>query len=125
MSDSSKQIKIGAVISYVSILINIASGLIYTPWMVAQIGKGDYGLYTLSQSIIGMFIMDFGIGSAITVFLSKIIAEKDEQKLNNFLSTVYKLYFIIDAVICVIFIVMFTLIDSIYANLTQDELVNM
>ena len=46
------QIKQGAIISYIAIFFNIAAGLIYTPWMVGQIGVSDYGLYAL----IGAFL---------------------------------------------------------------------
>ena len=36
-----KQIKFGALLSYLSIALNIAAGLIYTPWMLSQIGESD------------------------------------------------------------------------------------
>ena len=45
--ESSQQIKIGAVLSYLSIGVNIAAGLIYTPWMIGKIGQSEYGLFTL------------------------------------------------------------------------------
>ena len=50
--DSNKQIKLGIIISYLSIGINIISGLVYTPWMISSIGKENYGLYTLAYSVV-------------------------------------------------------------------------
>ena len=61
--NSRDQIKIGAILSYLSIGINIIAGLLYTPWMVDTIGKSDYGLYTLANSLITLFLVDFGLSS--------------------------------------------------------------
>ncbi len=118
----SKQIKWGAILSYLSIAINIVAGLIYTPWMVEQIGKADYGLYTLANSLITLFIVDFGLGSAVSRYVSKYRAEGRQDKIDNFLGAVYKLYLIIDAVIFAALIVLYFLLDSIYVNLTAEEL---
>ena len=61
MSNSSKQIKLGAIMSYFTIAFNMVAGLIYTPWMIEQIGRNDYGLYTLANSVISMFLADVRI----------------------------------------------------------------
>ncbi len=118
----SRQIKIGAILSYVSILVNIVAGLIYTPWMINQIGKSQYGLYTLANSLIALFLMDFGLGSATTRYVSKYRAEGDEEKVNNFLGVIYKLYLIIDAIIFSILLILFFCLDRIYVNLTPQEI---
>lgn len=118
----SKQVKLGAVLSYVSIAVNILAGLLYTPWMMDKIGESQYGLYTLANSVITLFLVDFGLSSAAARYLSKYHAEGNEEKANNFLGVIYKLYFIIDVVIFSILFVYFFLIDSIYVNLTPQEL---
>lgn len=122
MSNSSKQIKFGAIISYFAIAINIITGLIYTPWMVGTIGKSQYGLYTLATSLISLFLVDFGLSSATGRYLSKYNAEGDKEGAENFLGAVYKLYLLVDAVIVTILIAIFFFLDSIYANLTPAEL---
>ena len=120
--NSSKQLKIGAVISYVTIAFNIISGLLYTPWMVDAIGKNQYGLYTLANSLITLFLVDFGLSSATGRYLSKYIAAGDRVGAERFLGTIYKLYLILDAVIISVLTVLFFLIDKIYVNLTPEEL---
>lgn len=117
-----KQLKVGALLSYLSIAVNIAAGLIYTPWMVRMIGKGDYGLYTLANSLITLFLVDFGLSSATARYLSKYRAEGRQDKIDNFLGVIYKLYLLIDAVILTVLIVVFFLIDRIYIKLTPLEL---
>ena len=102
MSNANKQIKIGSVLSYFSIAVNILAGLIYTPWMIEQIGKGDYGLYTLASSLISLFLIDFGLGSAVSRYVSKYLAEKRQDKVDNFLGIIFKLYLIIDIIIFIV-----------------------
>ena len=120
--NSSKQIKIGAILSYASIAINILSGLLYTPWMVNQIGQNDYGLYTLANSVITLLMVDFGLSAATARYLSKYNAEGKREEAERFLGAVYKLYIIVDAVILTALVIIYFRIDTIYATLTPDEL---
>lgn len=122
MSNSSKQLKLGALMSYFTIAFNMLAGLIYTPWMIKQIGQSNYGLYTLATSLITLFVMDFGMGSAVARFVSKYNAEGKQDKVNNFLGVVYKLYMAIDAVILFALLVVGLFISAIYENLTPSEL---
>ena len=116
------QIKIGATIAYVSIAINILLGLIYTPWMIDKIGKSDYGIYTLANSIITLFLFDFGLSAATSKFVSKYRVDGDSLGLKNFLSAIYQLYGIIDIIIFVILTILFFNIESIYSNLSVTEI---
>ena len=120
--NASKQIKFGALLSYLSIAFNIISGLLYTPWMVETIGKSQYGLYTLANSVITLFLVDFGLSSATGRYLSKYNAAGDKEGAERFLGAIYKLYLLIDAVILCALTVVFFLIDEIYVNLTPAEL---
>ncbi len=118
----SDQLKTGAVLSYAAMVINIVAGLLYTPWMVEQIGQSQYGIYTLANSLITMFMVDFGLSSATSRYVSKYRAENREDEINDFLGIVYKLYLIIDAVIFVALAAVYLFIDVIYVKLTPDEL---
>lgn len=120
--DNKKQIKLGAILSYISIAINIVAGLIYTPWMIDQIGEASYGLYTLANSLITLFLVDFGLSSATSRYVAKYRAEGNQEKVDNFLGVIYKLYMIIDAIIFIALIVMYFLIDVIYVKLTPVEI---
>lgn len=116
------QIRSGAIISYVALFLNIVIGLLYTPWMINTIGKADYGLYTLAMSVISLFVFDFGLGSAITRFVSKFLAEGRQDKVDKLLGLVFKLYLIGDAIIFVVLTVIYFLIPSLYQGLTSDEM---
>lgn len=75
--------------------------------MVDTIGKSDYGLYTLANSLITLFLVDFGLSSAVSRYVAKYRAEGRQDKVNNFLGAVYKLYLIIDAVIFVALLIIY------------------
>ena len=120
--NSTRQIKLGAVISYLSIAINMIAGLLYTPWMIRIIGKGDYGLYTLAMSVISLFVFDFGLGVSINRFLSKYLAEGRQDKANQCLGMVYKLYFYIDIVLLIVLTTVYFFIAQIYQELTPIEM---
>lgn len=120
--NSSERIKHGAIMSYVGIFFNIAAGLIYTPWMVRQIGQSEYGLYTLALSIISFFSIDFGLGEAVSRFLSKYNAEKNDAKKKDFLGITFKIYIIIDVMLFIVLATVFVFSNNIYAELTSIEL---
>lgn len=119
---AANQLKAGAFLSYFGLAINIIVGLLYTPWMINTIGKADYGLYTLALSVISLFVFDFGIGQAVTRFVAKYLAEGNQDKVNNCLGLVYKLYFYIDVIIFIILTSIYFFIPNIYQELTIDEI---
>lgn len=120
--DSSKQIKLGAIMSYVAIAVNIISGLIYTPWMIHSIGRENFGLYTLALSVITLFVFDFGLSNAVTRFIAKYLAENRQDKANNCIGLVYRIYIVIDIVLFFVLIGVFLFIPQIYKELTPDEI---
>ena len=119
---NSQQIKGGALLSYIGIIVYILIGLLYTPWMIKVIGKDDYGLYTLAYSIISFFVFDFGISAAIQRFVAKYLAEGENEKVNDCISLVYKLYIFIDIVVLVLLSFVYFLIPFIYKELTPDQI---
>lgn len=118
-----KQITFGALLSYSAIAFNIISGLLYTPWMIRTIGDDQYALYTLALSVINLFLLDFGIGSAVTKFLSNYYARGQYDKANRFMGIVYKIFIAISVAIAVCLTIFYFLIDGIYANLGSGQLV--
>lgn len=121
MSNSSQQLKLGAAISYFAIGINIISGLLYTPWMIHSIGRENYGLYTLALSVITLFVFDFGLSAAVTRFIARYLAQERQDKANDCIGLVYRLYIIIDIILFLILIGVYFFIPQIYKELTPDE----
>ncbi|MBQ2944217.1 MAG: oligosaccharide flippase family protein [Ruminococcus sp.] len=122
VSKNNHQFFWGAVVSYATIAFNILSGLLYTPWMIRTIGDDQYALYTLALSVINLFLLDFGIGAAVTKFLSGYYAENKYDEANRFMGVVYKVFFAISALIAICLTVFFFFIDNIYLKLTMEEI---
>lgn len=116
------QLRMGAMISYFTMVFNIVAGLIYTPWMVAKIGQADYGLYTLANSLIAIFMLDFGLGSAVSRYIAKYRAEGRYDAISNIMGIIYKLYIAIDIAILTVLTVLYFFLGKIYVELTPAEL---
>lgn len=120
--NTKKQIRYGSIISYILIALNITLGLIYTPWIFKRIGSSNYGIYTLASSFISLFLMDFGMSSAVTRFVSKYRALNNEKAWNEVIGTAIKVYLIIIIIIAIILSIIFFNLEFIYSNLTSNEL---
>jgi len=116
------QIRLGAIINYLAIGFSIIAGLLYTPWMIKQIGQSNYGIYTLANSVITLFVVDFGLGAATSRFVARYRATGDESGLQCFLCALYKLFLLIDLFVFIILCIVYINLQTIYGNLLIDEL---
>lgn len=119
---SNREIKLGALMSYLAIVIYMLAGLMFTPWMVQIIGQENYGLYTLATSLISIFLMDFGLSSAVTRFVSKYNAVNDQESIGKLLGIVYRLFFVIDLFITGVLFILYFNISIIYQELSVTEI---
>lgn len=115
-------IKKGAIISYISIFLNIIISLVYTPWMIHKIGISDYGLYSLVGAFLSYFLLDFGLSGAITRFIAKYRAEGNEEKVANMLGLTAKVYLAFDTIIFIVLFVIYFFISNIFGGLTPVEI---
>lgn len=120
-TNSNRQIKKGAIASYIGVIFTIITGIVYTPWMIAQIGKENYGLYTLSLSIIGLFLFDFGLSDAVTKFSSKIVYSKDKLEMQNLTNLFFRLYSFVMILVFIALFVVYFFIPQIYLELSTEE----
>lgn len=120
--DDSSQRKRGAILSYVSIIINTLIQLIYTPVLIRMLGQSEYGLYSLVNSIIGyLTVLDLGFGNAIIVYTAKYRANGDtnaEKKLHG----TFKIVFYVIALIAVACgMTLFFNVNTIFSNTMSTE----
>ena len=75
------QLKAGAALNYVSIILHMVVGLVYTPYMLRALGQSEYGLYSLAASIIAyLTVLDLGFGNAIVRYTAKFRAEGKQRE---------------------------------------------
>lgn len=119
---SHNQRKFGVILSYANILISTLLSLFYTPFLLRMLGQGEFGLYSLSASVIGyLAILDLGFGNAIVVFTAKYAEQNrkdDEKKLHATIFTIY----IIMSFICLILGSLITIYaGEIFANSMSES----
>ena len=117
------QIKIGAALNYVTILLTNVIGLIMTPFILNHLGKAEYGIYLTIGALVGTIsLLDFGLNNTVVRFIAKYKAEKDRKGEENFLATTMLLYVIISLIAIVLGVVFYGYMDDYFTKMTKDEL---
>lgn len=118
------EIKLGAILSYVVIGLNMIVGITYLPFVTGMLGQSEYGLYSLVSSIISyLTVLDLGFSSAIIIYTAKYIAQKDKEKQKTLHGMFFIIYTVIGAIAGVIGIILLLNIDNIFgSSLTIAEL---
>jgi len=115
IDQSSKNIKLGTIITYITQFLGIGISFVYVPIMLRILGQAEYGLYALVQSIISYLQMsEMGIGTTATRYNSKYIAEGDKEGQKTINGMFLKMYFGIAGVCVIIAAILFCFLDVIY-----------
>lgn len=118
------QIKMGAVLSYVIIFLNIIVSLFYTPIIIRCLGQSEYGLYSLVSSVISyLTILDLGFGNAIILYTTKYRVNKQAEAENKLHGMFLVIYIFIGIVAALLSLILYFNIDKLFSNtITYDEL---
>lgn len=82
MRSNFSQLKVGVFLSYLSRIIQIVVGLLYTPLMIRLLGQSEFGLYNIAASTIAYLgVLNFGFGSAYMRFYSRYKVKNDGEKI--------------------------------------------
>ncbi len=120
---SSKNIKLGAILTYITQFLNIAISFVYVPLMMAKLGQTNYGLYSLVQSLISYLQMsEMGLGVTATRYNAKYIANGDKEGQKGINGMFLKIYVGIAAVCALIGGILYFLLDRIYAHYDPADL---
>lgn len=117
-----KELKLGVVLSYLLIALNVLSGFLLVPFIIRGIGQSNYGLYTAASSLIAMFIVDLGLGTAITKFVSKYRVTSNQEEINKVTTVVFICFIFLAFILLVIFSILFIFLKDIYTSFTPEEL---
>lgn len=118
------QLKLGAALSYVSLGLGNIISILYTPIMLRLLGQSEYGLYNLSNSIIGYLgVLDFGIGNAVIRYTAKYKALEDKDGESN----LYGMFIVIYSILAVLVMLAGSFLVKnnhlfFSSSLTQDEM---
>ena len=74
------QLKAGAALSYLSMLLGYIISILYTPLMLRLLGQSEYGLYNLVASTVSYLgLFSFGFGSAYMRYYSFYKVSNDKE----------------------------------------------
>ena len=118
------QVKAGAVLNYVIIVLNAMVGLLYTPFMLRCLGQSEYGLYSLVASIIAyLTLLDFGFGPTVIRYAAKFIAEGKTWEQFSLYGLFFRLYSIIGIIAFAVGLLLYFNIDWFFdRTMTVNEL---
>jgi len=117
------QIKIGALLGYISLIVSTLANILLTPFMLYHLGASDYGLYMLIGSFVGyLAIFDFGIGNAVVRYVAKYRAENKKREEENFLALSLIFYCLLSILVLIIGTIIFFNFHRIFGrSLTPGE----
>ena len=121
-SDVMNKKTLGIVLSYLLIIIDIAVGILFVPFLLHALGDEEYGTYKLMLSTASyLSVLDFGIGGTITRYVIKFRTEKNQKSEENFLAMGFLIYAILAAVVLALATSVTFLIPKLYAQSISAE----
>ena len=111
------EIKSGAIMSYILIVAELLVGLLFTPYLLRVLGKGEFGVYNVIGTFVGMLaVLDFGVGVAVQRYIAYYRANNaDRREENNFLAMCAIIYGIIVVVVLAIGTGLYFFIEPMFA----------
>lgn len=121
---NSIQLKVGIILSYIAITINILIQLLYSPVMIQQLGQSEYGLYTLVASVVNyLSLFSLGFGGAYLRFCTRYESKKDVDGLARLNGMFLTVFMIMAGVAFLVGLVLSGYTDLVFgSNLTVSEL---
>lgn len=118
------QKKAGVLLSYGQIAVTMLSNLLYTPVMLRMLGQSEYGVYSLSSSVIGYFALLYtGMSSTYLRYYSSYRAKEDEDSIASLNGLFLVLFSGMGLFALVLGLVMFCNLEAILGSgLTEGEL---
>src|SRR6266700_909172 len=88
--------------SWLGLAVNIATGIVISPYILHKLGDEAFGLWVLVFSVTGYYgLFDLGIRSSIVRYVAKYSARADHNQLNRLVNTAFFTYSAI-GIICLL-----------------------
>lgn len=95
--------KMGVLISYFNLFISMIIPLFYTPIMLNLLGKSEYGLLSVAQSVIAYLgLMNFGMSTTVIRYLNKYRGENDKNGTKRIVALFIIIYLFLAMLICIV-----------------------
>ena len=118
------QKKAGVILSYVNTVITSLMNILFVPLFISHLGAAEYGVYKIINSFAGyLLIMDFGIGTIVTRYVSLYNSKGDIRQRNRCVATSVIVSMMLVTIVMIIGLTLKTQINNIYKNsMTTEQL---
>lgn len=97
------ELKVGSILTYINLFISCIIPLFYTPIMLRILGQSEYGLYSLSNSVISyLSLLTFGMGSAVVQYITKYRVKNDKETINGVTGLFLTIYMVLAGLVCIV-----------------------
>lgn len=116
------ELKLGAILSYMVIGLNMIVAIVYTPILTRSLGQSEYGLYSLVSSIISyLTILDLGFGNAIIIYTTRYRVKKQKEEEEKLHGMFFKIYTVIGIIAGIIGVILYFNVSNIFGNSMSIE----
>lgn len=124
MKKQINQLQAGVILSYINLALGSIIPMFYTPVMLKLLGQSEYGLYSLSNSVISyLSLLSFGLGGTIIRYIAKYRAENDKESIEKLFCFSIKLFCGLAIIVLFIgFIITFNVEEIFHRGLTAQEI---
>lgn len=115
--------KAGVILSYLTMAINVISGIIYVPFLLSTIGQEEYGLYQLLGGMAAYAsIFDLGLSNTVTRFYIQYKQLGDRKQLENLLSISRMIFWGLNLICLGVFLVIYFNLQNVFPKLETSQL---
>ena len=116
--------KKGVILSYLGLIIDILSSIIYVPFLLRSLGQAEYGIYSLTTTISSyLLLLDLGIGNALVRYMAKYRVNKEDENQSKFYGLSIIFYTAIFLIAIIVGVILCLIFPNVFAKgLTVEEI---
>ncbi len=112
----------GSILSYLLVILNAVYSIALTPYILSSIGEIEFGIYkTIASLSSSIMVLDLGIGSTITRYIARYRADKQNEKIQPFVSMIFVEGILLSGIVLIISFGILCSIPAIYQNSFSDK----
>jgi O-antigen/teichoic acid export membrane protein len=98
--------------SWLGLAVNVATGLVISPYILHKLGDDAFGLWVLVFAITGYYgLFDFGVRSSVIRYVAKFKAVEDQEHIHQLVNTTLFSYSCVGALLLAV-----TVLGSLYVD---------
>lgn len=116
------EIKTGAILNYISIVVRLATSFLLTPFIISSLGVEEYGLFMLSSSVIAwLALTDLGLGATVSKYVVTYRAKGENERQAHFLGQSIMLFCLIALITLFAGTICFFNLDALFPKLNDTQ----